>query len=54
MVWRYFVPLSILVFDDGLERGPDSRLYAFCFHSGTPYSFQKIKFSTTHDCSPTL
>ena len=35
MVWRYFVPLSILVLDEGLVRGP------LCFHSGTPYRFQK-------------
>ena len=37
IVWRYFAPFSTLVFDVGLVRGPASRLYGFCFHSGLPY-----------------
>lgn len=37
IVWRYFAPFSALVFDVGLVRGPASRLYGFCFHSGLPY-----------------
>lgn len=29
------------MFDPGLVREPDSRLYGFCFHSGPPYSYRK-------------